>query len=48
MMSQAEFDEFMAAQCAAVEASGLAPDEWVEAYAEAFRAQWEASHGVAA
>lgn len=40
-MSQQQFDRFIAAQCAAIEASGLTPEEWIEKYAEAFRANWK-------
>lgn len=43
-MSQAQFESFMTAQWAAIEASGLEPDAWIETHAESFRAEWLASH----
>lgn len=39
-MSQLEFEEFMAAQVAAMVASGLGEDEWIAQEAERFRAEW--------
>jgi hypothetical protein len=35
------FDLFMQKQIEAIEASGLAPEEWIELHAEAFRAENE-------
>ena len=36
-----DFEAFMAAQIAAIEASGLEPEVWIELYSAAFRAEWE-------
>lgn len=35
------FEEFMAAQIAAIEASGLEPEAWIEGHAAEFRAEHE-------
>jgi hypothetical protein len=40
--SQIAFEAFMAAQVAAIEASGLEPEVWIETFAEPFRAAWPA------
>ncbi len=45
-MSQAEFEEFMAAQLAAMAASGLGEDEWIAQEAERFRDEWMARFGL--
>lgn len=43
-MSQAQFEDYMSAQFKAIEASGMAPEEWIEQNAESFRQEWEKSH----
>ena len=45
-MSQQHFEAFMAAQIAAIEASGVDPDVWIERHSPAFRASWEGSHAA--
>lgn len=43
-MSQQQFDQFMHDQVAAIEASELTAEEWIEQRAESFRIEWELSH----
>jgi len=45
-MSQQQFEAFMAAQMAAIEASGLEPAVWIERNSDAFRAAWEDGHAA--
>jgi hypothetical protein len=45
-MDQQQFEAFMADQLAAIKASGVDPDIWVERYSTAFRAAWENSHAA--
>jgi AraC-like DNA-binding protein len=45
-MSQQHFEAFMAAQIAAIEASGVEPDVWIERHSTTFRATWESNHAV--
>jgi hypothetical protein len=45
-MSQQQFAAFMADQIAAIEASGVAPDVWVQRHSAAFRAAWEDSRAA--
>ncbi|WP_280155880.1 AraC family transcriptional regulator [Piscinibacter sp. XHJ-5] len=45
-MSQQQFEAFMAAQVAAIEASGVEPEAWIERHSTTFRAAWEDSHGA--
>jgi AraC-like DNA-binding protein len=45
-MSQQHFEAFMAAQIAAIEASGIDPDVWIERHSTTFRAAWEARHAA--
>jgi hypothetical protein len=40
-MNQQQFESFMRAQIAAIEASGLSPDQWIDLYSAAFRKTWE-------
>jgi AraC-like DNA-binding protein len=45
-MSQQRFEAFMAAQMAAIQASDIDPEVWVERHSTTFRAAWEASHAA--
>ena len=45
-MSQQQFEAFMADQIAAINASGVDPDIWVERYSTAFRAAWASTHAA--
>jgi AraC-like DNA-binding protein len=45
-MSQQQFEAFMAAQIAAIEASGVDPEVWVERHSTTFRAAWENRHAA--
>jgi len=45
-MNQQQFEAFMANQIAAIEASGVAPEVWVECHSTEFRATWESSHAA--
>jgi AraC-like DNA-binding protein len=45
-MSQQHFEAFMAAQIAAIEASGIDPDVWIERHSTTFRAAWEDSRAA--
>jgi len=40
------FQDFMAAQIEAIEASGLNPEEWIEQHAEQFRAEHPVDESV--
>jgi hypothetical protein len=44
--SQLRFEAFMADQIAAIEASGMAPEVWIQRNAVAFRTGWEARHSA--
>jgi hypothetical protein len=43
-MSQQQFEQYMQEQSAAIEASELSAEEWIEQHAEEFRATWEKDH----
>jgi hypothetical protein len=45
-MNQQQFEAFMADQIAAINASGVDPDIWVERYSTAFRAAWASTHAA--
>ncbi|HEX6704132.1 MAG TPA: hypothetical protein VF169_05180 [Albitalea sp.] len=45
-MSQQQFEAFMAAQIAAIQASGAEPDAWIERHSTTFRSAWEDSHAA--
>jgi AraC-like DNA-binding protein len=45
-MSQQRFNAFMTAQIAAIEASGVGPDVWIERHSATFRQAWEDSHAA--
>ena len=45
-MDHFQFEAFMAAQVAAIEASGVNPETWVERHSATFRAAWEAGHAA--
>jgi hypothetical protein len=40
-MKEMSFEMYMAAQVAAIEASGMAPEAWIAKFAAAFRSAWE-------
>lgn len=41
---QARFEAFMADQMAAIIASGIDPDEWIEKFSAQFRNDWDKAH----
>lgn len=43
-MSAEAFQAFMMAQIAAIEESGMDPEQWIAQNSEQFRQQWEESH----
>jgi hypothetical protein len=45
-MSQQQFEAFMAAQIAAIGASGMDPETWIERHSTTFRAAWDNSQAM--